>query len=155
VTHMQLYCHIRKTRGKLMLETEISSVSYAVGFSFHTQSLSITIWFAPTTFLQATCCLICFIPIVKLSFTNRSWLRFIPFIWSGNMNGWQGMLTSPRHLIPPMVYPEVCVWPIGLKKLRAVVIYAILISSFVSCVRSLSAYKTSILLTLFVPPPWY
>jgi hypothetical protein len=43
-----------------------------------------TILFAHTTFLWATCCLICFIPIVKPFLTHWSWLRFVLFIWSGN-----------------------------------------------------------------------
>jgi hypothetical protein len=43
-----------------------------------------TILFAHTTFLWATCCLICFIPIVKPFLTHWSWLRVIPFIERGN-----------------------------------------------------------------------
>jgi hypothetical protein len=43
-----------------------------------------TIVFAHTTFLWATCCLICFIPIVKPFLTHWSWLRVVPFIERGN-----------------------------------------------------------------------
>jgi hypothetical protein len=43
-----------------------------------------TISFTHTTFLWATCCLICFISIVKSFLTHWSWLRFVPFIYSGN-----------------------------------------------------------------------
>jgi hypothetical protein len=43
-----------------------------------------TIFFAHTTFLWATCCLICFIPIVKPFLTHWSWLRIVPFIERGN-----------------------------------------------------------------------
>jgi hypothetical protein len=43
-----------------------------------------TILFAQTTFLWATCCLICFIPIVKQFLTHWSWLRVVPFIERGN-----------------------------------------------------------------------
>jgi hypothetical protein len=43
-----------------------------------------TILFAHTTFLWATCCLICFIPIVNPFLAHWSWLRFIPFIERGN-----------------------------------------------------------------------
>jgi hypothetical protein len=42
------------------------------------------ILFAHTTFLWATCCRICFIPIVKLFLTPWSWLRVVLFIWCGN-----------------------------------------------------------------------
>jgi hypothetical protein len=34
-----------------------------------------------TTFLWATCCLICFIPSVKSFLTNGSWLRFVCLFW--------------------------------------------------------------------------
>jgi hypothetical protein len=43
-----------------------------------------TMLFAHTTFLWATCCLICFIPIVKLFLAHWSWLRVEPFIERGN-----------------------------------------------------------------------
>jgi hypothetical protein len=43
-----------------------------------------TILFTHTTFPWATCCLICFIPIVKPFLTHWSWVRFVPFIQSGN-----------------------------------------------------------------------
>jgi hypothetical protein len=43
-----------------------------------------TILFTHTTFLWATCSLICFIPIVKQFLTHWSWLRFVPFIWFGD-----------------------------------------------------------------------
>jgi hypothetical protein len=39
-----------------------------------------TILFAHTTFLWGTCCLICFIPIVKPFLIHGSLLRFVPFI---------------------------------------------------------------------------
>jgi hypothetical protein len=39
-----------------------------------------TILFAHATFLWATCCLICFIPIIKPFLTHWSWLRVVPFI---------------------------------------------------------------------------
>jgi hypothetical protein len=44
----------------------------------------ITILFAHTSFLWATCCLICFIPIVKPFLTHWSWLRVMAFIERGN-----------------------------------------------------------------------
>jgi hypothetical protein len=34
------------------------------------------------SFLWATCCLICFIPIVKPCLTHWSWLWFVHFIWN-------------------------------------------------------------------------
>jgi hypothetical protein len=43
-----------------------------------------TFLFSHTTFLWATCCLICFIPIVKPFLTHWSWLRVVPFIERGN-----------------------------------------------------------------------
>ena len=43
-----------------------------------------TILFAHITFLWATCCLICFLPIIKPFFTHWYWLRVVPFIQSGN-----------------------------------------------------------------------
>jgi hypothetical protein len=43
-----------------------------------------TILFAHTTFLWVTCCLICFIPIVKPFLTHWSLLRVVPFIERGN-----------------------------------------------------------------------
>jgi hypothetical protein len=43
-----------------------------------------TVLFAHTTFLWATCCLICFIPIIKPFLTHWSWLRVVPFIERGN-----------------------------------------------------------------------
>jgi hypothetical protein len=43
-----------------------------------------TILFAHTAFLWATCCLICFIPIVKPFLTHWSWLGAVPFIKRGN-----------------------------------------------------------------------
>jgi hypothetical protein len=42
-----------------------------------------TILFAHTTFRLTTCCLIFFIPIVQPFLTHWSWLRVVPFIWSG------------------------------------------------------------------------
>jgi hypothetical protein len=71
-----------------------------------------TIYFAHTIFLWATCCLICFISIVKPLLTHWSWLRFVSFIWYGNrahggVTSGQEMLTPPRHLIPLLIYSEV------------------------------------------------
>jgi hypothetical protein len=43
-----------------------------------------TILFAHTNFRWATCCLICFIPIVKPFLTHWSWLGVVPFIERGN-----------------------------------------------------------------------
>jgi hypothetical protein len=43
-----------------------------------------TIIFAHTTFLWATCCLICFIPIVKPFLAHWSWLRFVHVIQNRN-----------------------------------------------------------------------
>jgi hypothetical protein len=43
-----------------------------------------TILFAYKTFLWATSCLICFIPILKPFLTQWSWLRVVPFIERGN-----------------------------------------------------------------------
>jgi hypothetical protein len=37
-----------------------------------------------TTLLQAKCCLMCFILIVKSFLTHWSWLWVVPFTWSGN-----------------------------------------------------------------------
>jgi hypothetical protein len=66
-----------------------------------------TILFAHTTFLWATCCLICFIPIV-----SRSWhtdldygsyrLSNVEIGLTADVTGQQGMLTPPWHLIPPL-----------------------------------------------------
>jgi hypothetical protein len=43
-----------------------------------------TILFTHTTFLWATCCLICFIPIVNPFLTHWSWLRVVLFLEYGN-----------------------------------------------------------------------
>jgi hypothetical protein len=53
----------------------------------------------------ATCCLVCSIPIVKSFLTHWSSLRFLLFTWSGIRTGRQGMLTLPKHLIPPLEHP--------------------------------------------------
>jgi hypothetical protein len=39
-----------------------------------------------TTFLWATCCLMCFIPIVKPISTHWSWLLVVPLTWCRNRN---------------------------------------------------------------------
>jgi hypothetical protein len=41
---------------------------------------------------------------------KREWLNFM-WLMVGD-TGQQGMLTPPRHLIPPLLEPEVCVGPI-------------------------------------------
>jgi hypothetical protein len=57
-----------------------------------------TILFAHTTFLWATCCLICFIPIVKRFFTHWSWLRVVPSIERGNRaHGWCDRSTGDAY----------------------------------------------------------
>jgi hypothetical protein len=64
----------------------------------------ITIWFANTTFHEAKCCLMCFIPIIKRFLTLWSWPRIVHFTWSGttaSVTGRQWMITPPRH---PMVW---------------------------------------------------
>jgi hypothetical protein len=43
-----------------------------------------TILFTHTTSLWATCCLLCFIPIVRPFLLHWSWLRSVPLPWSGN-----------------------------------------------------------------------
>jgi hypothetical protein len=71
-----------------------------------------TILFAHTTFLWATCCLICFIPIVKLFLTHGSFNLFKMKIGlTAGVTGQQGMLTPPWHLISPLIYSEVRVRP--------------------------------------------
>ena len=84
-----------------------------------------TILFTHTTFLWATCCLICFITIVKLFFTliltmvhtvtDLDYGSYrLPNLEKGLTAGVidrQGMLTPPWHLIPPLIYSEVRVRP--------------------------------------------
>jgi hypothetical protein len=77
-----------------------------------------TMLFAHTTFLWATCCLICFIPIVKpfwhTDFDYGSYRLFNLVIGlTAGVTSQQGMLTPPWHLIPPLIYSEVCVRPIS------------------------------------------
>jgi hypothetical protein len=85
----------------------------------------ITILFTHTTFLWATCCLICFITIVKLFFTltlttvhtvtDLDYGSYrLPNLEKGLIAGVidrQGMLTPPWHLIPSLIYSEVRVRP--------------------------------------------
>jgi hypothetical protein len=57
------------------------------------------------------------IPIVKPFLIHWSWLRLEPFIWTGirahgGVTGRQGMFTPLWHLTPPLIYPEVHVYPI-------------------------------------------
>jgi hypothetical protein len=76
-----------------------------------------TILFAHTTFLWATCCLKCFIPIVKPFLTHWSWLRVVPSIERGNRahggcdrstgGAYSSMAPDPTSDI----YSEVCVRP--------------------------------------------
>jgi hypothetical protein len=71
-----------------------------------------TILFAHTTFLWATCYLICFIPIVKPFLTHWSYygsyhLSNVEIGLTVGVTGQQCMLTPPWHLIPPLVYSEV------------------------------------------------
>ena len=84
-----------------------------------------TILFTHTTFLWATCCLICFITIVKLFFTlilttvhivtDLDYGSYrLPNLEKGLTAGVidrQGMLTPPWHLIPPLICSEVRVRP--------------------------------------------
>jgi hypothetical protein len=75
-----------------------------------------TILFAHTTFVWATCCLICFIPIVKPFLTHWSWLQVVPIIERGNRahggcDQSTGDAYSPWYLIPPLIYSEVRVRP--------------------------------------------
>ena len=84
-----------------------------------------TILFTHTTFLWATCCLICFITIVKLFFTlilttvhtvtdldyGSYRLSNAEIGLTAGVTGQQGMLNPPRHLIPPPVYLGVRVSP--------------------------------------------
>jgi hypothetical protein len=85
--------------------------------------------FGHTTFLWATCCLICSTPIVKPFLTHWSWLRFVPFIESGNGvhggcdrstgNAYSSMAPDPtsdifRDPCTPILW---FVFPIGLMRL--------------------------------------
>jgi hypothetical protein len=58
-----------------------------------------------------------FIPIVTPFLIHWSWLRFVPLGWlelgfMESVTGRQGMLSPPKQLIAPLVYPEVRVCPI-------------------------------------------
>jgi hypothetical protein len=69
-----------------------------------------------TTFLWATCCLICFIIIVKPFFdTDLDYgsyrLPNLQKVLTEGVIDRQGMLTPPWHLIPPLIYSEVRVRP--------------------------------------------
>ena len=64
------------------------------------------------TYHWVKCCLMCFIAIVKPFFTH--WFDYglfrLPdqdYGLTAGVTGQQGMLTPPRHLIPPLVCPEV------------------------------------------------
>jgi hypothetical protein len=66
-----------------------------------------TILFAHTTFRWTTCCLICFIPIVKPFLTHWSCpyrLSNLEIGLTAGVTGQQGMLTPLWHLIPPVVF---------------------------------------------------
>jgi hypothetical protein len=72
--------------------------------------------FAHTTFSWATCCLICFIPIVIcscLTYFHYGSYRLLSLETglTAGLTGRQGMLPSPWHLIPPLMYLDVRVRP--------------------------------------------
>jgi hypothetical protein len=68
-------------------------------------------------YLYKKWCLMCFIPIVRLSLTWWFWLWIVPLTWSGNKvhgpcDRSTGDAYFSRRLIPPLVYPVVCARPV-------------------------------------------
>jgi hypothetical protein len=85
-----------------------------------------TILFTHTTILWATCCLLCFIPIVKPFLTHWSWLRVVPFIKRGNRahggDAFSSMAPDPTSDIfrSPCTPIPWFAFPIGLMRLITV-----------------------------------
>jgi hypothetical protein len=83
---------------------------------FASSTVVITIWFANITSHWVACCLMCFRTFVK-PFWHTDFdygLLRLPDLEIGLTVGvtfQHGMLTPPRHLIPPLVCPRVRVCP--------------------------------------------
>jgi hypothetical protein len=107
-------CHNHSSR---FVEISICHVLNGLSQHFANSTVVITIWFGKATSHWVECCLMCFITFVR-PFWHSDFdygLLHLPDLKIGltaGVTGRHGMLTLPRHLIPPLVCPGVRVCPI-------------------------------------------
>jgi hypothetical protein len=142
--------------NKLMLQGFLLSRLQAAVRNFIVVTTTL---FANPTFFLAKCCLVSDQSISRFWHTDLDYgLYYLPGLEIGltaSMTGRQGMPTPPRHMIPPLVYPEAHGCPTPFSELYFLLEFSRSMIVRYLCYNMVQTSHGGFLVEILIPPPVY